>query len=196
MSENVELQNENMDGIKELFLFELDKELYAVSVEKVERVMKIPPITPVPNAPKAIVGIFHLQGKVVVVIDLINRMEMPKQKPLTASYLFVVQHAKDQFAILIDKPRMMVRVPVSLIHAPDQIIAAHVPPQYISGVFMHQDATSVAKRASILIEAPRENTENVLDFRNPPRPVLWLDLEKLLNQEDLAHIFTSQDQSL
>lgn len=192
--EDTVIQADKINDIKELFLFELDNELYAVTIDMVDRVMKIPPITPIPNAPRAIVGIFHLQGKVVVAIDLIRRMEIPKQRPLAATYLFVVRRAKDQFAILIDRPKMMLRVPVADIHPADPIIAAHVPPQYISGVFMYESSgdEAVHKQPSILIKGVAGVMEETVST-SPPRPVLWLDLEKLLSQDDLMRVFASQE---
>lgn len=180
--------------MKELFLFELDGELYAVNVEKVDRVMRIPPVTPIPNAPRAIVGIFHLQGKVVVAMDLIRRMEMEKVKPLTATYLFVVKHAKDLFAILIDKPKKMLRVSMSEIQAPDAIIAAHIPAQYIHGVFMHKESAPREEKAPSILITGEEGIVPIEDHRDfPSRPVLWLDLERILSQEDLMRIIASQE---
>ena len=63
-----------MEEVKEeesqdFFLFELDGALYAVTVSAVEQVLRIPPITTVPNAPDAIIGIFHLRGRVIVALD-------------------------------------------------------------------------------------------------------------------------------
>ena len=192
--ENVTVTKDGINDVKELFLFELDNELYAVTIDMVDRVMKIPPITPIPNAPRAIVGIFHLQGKVVVAIDLIRRMEIPKQRPLSATYLFVVRHGNDQFAILVDKPKMMLRVPLSDIHPADPIIAAHVPPQYILGVFMYENHSETAsKEPSFLIKNDTEFKRAVETVTSPPRPVLWLDLEKLLSQDDLMRVFASQE---
>lgn len=191
MSENVEKIEKDNTEMKEVFLFEIDGGLYAVSVEHIERVMKIPPVTPIPNAPRTIVGIFHLHGKVVVVMDIIRRMEIPKQKPLTANYLFVVRHRKEYFGILVDKPKMMVRIPSSEIYAPNSIITAHVPAQYILGVFLHQEHIAVAKKASILISVENKNKDEG-EPTQPPLPVLLLNLENLLNQEDLMALFASQ----
>ena len=182
---------------KRFFLFELDGELYAVAVDDVERVMKIPPITPVPNAPRSIIGIFHLRGQVVVVLDLVGRMSMPRNRPLTANFLFVILYKKNRFAILVDRPKSIVEIPLSGIKVPDPLISAHVPPQYIDGVFMHDDLFTSKKKDKQIIIGPAGIEPGA---RSTPmvvkRPVLWLSVDKLLDQADLEGIFTSQAKSL
>lgn len=190
-------KNVSQDGtstLKEFFLFEIDADLYAVELSELDQVMKIPPITPVPNAPRAIVGIFHLRGGVVVVIDLIRRMNMPKNKPLTANYLFVAHHGKDQFGVLVDKPRTIVRVHQADIKPLDQLVAAHVPEEYASGMFMWNDTMiEKHKERSFMIEPKKEGEKDdtgAVEARL--RPVVWLNVNSLLDQEDLLGIFEKQ----
>ncbi len=182
---------------RQFFLFEVDGELYSVAVEAVERVMKIPPITPVPNAPNAIIGIFHLRGQVVVVLDLIARMNMPKNHPLTANFLCVIHHKKNRFAILVDHPKSVVEIEVSTMKSPDPIIAAHVPTQYIEGVFIYNEAFLSRKKGKSIMLGPAGIEPGA---RSTPmmvkRPVLWLSIDKLLDHSDLVGIFTSQEKSL
>lgn len=182
------------DKTKQLFVFEIDSNQYAVDVGYVDRVMKIPPITPIPNASPAIVGIFHLRGKVVVVLDLVRRMNIPKKKPLTANFLFVVRRGKDEYAILVDKPKIIVQIPLGEIHPPDQILAAHAPPEYVLGVFMQaEQVIQRKKQRSIMIETPGSSVGNIIEESLPPRPVAWLDVEKLLDHDDLIKILASQE---
>lgn len=179
------------------FLFEVDGDLYAVLAKQVERVMKMPTITPIPNAPRAIIGIFHLRGKVVVALDLIGRMSMPKNKPLTANYLFVIHHQRNQFAILVDHPRSIVEIPMSEMRKPDPVIAAHVPPHYIQGVFVYGDVFKPHKKERSIIIGPAgiESTART-EPTTVKRPVLWLNIDTLLDQDDLMDLITSQVKSL
>lgn len=190
---NPEFEEVGNDEKKDLFIFELDRDLYAVPVDLVDRVMKIPPITPIPNAPAAIVGIFHLRGKVVLTLDLLSRMGISKMKPLSQNFLFVMRYKNDQFAILIDTPKVIVHISPSEIHRPDSLLTARLSPQYIRGTFMFQEVSKgKTPKHTIFIEhaggADRRPEEN------PPslRPVLLLDLERILDQEDLQHMFASQ----
>lgn len=176
--------------LKEFFLFEIDVDYYAIELPDLDQVMKIPPITPVPNAPRAIVGIFHLRGGVVVVLDLIRRMNMPKSRPLTANYLFVAHHGKNQFGILVDKPRTIVRVRSDHILPLDPLTAAHVPPQYANGMFMFDDVTrDNRKERSFMIEPKTSESKEEQPVAPLTRPVVWLNVKTLLDQEDLLGVF-------
>ena len=177
---------------KRVFLFEIEAKLYAIAVEYVDRVMKIPPITPIPNAPRAIVGIFHLRGQVVVALDLLRRMNVPKQGPLTSNFLFVVHDGKEKFAVLIDKPKTIVSVMEKDIFEPDPVIIAQVPKHYIWGVFLYQEHLSIHKEHSIIIDKVGEREGAVEEKTSPALPVILLDITKLLDQDDLSSVLASQ----
>lgn len=185
------------DDTDQFFIFEVDGELYGVLATQVESVMKMPPITPVPNAPRAIIGIFHLRGKVVVVLDLVGRMNMPKRKPLTANYLFVIRHQRNQFAILVDHPKSIVRVMLSSVKAPDPIIAAHVPPEYIRGVFVYDEVFAGKRKERTImigpagIEPPGAGQDTIVH-----RPVMWLNVERLLDHDDLSEMVASRGETV
>ena len=193
MSDDDTIKEVATEESQQFFLFEVDGELYAVLANQVERVMKMPPITPVPNAPRAIIGIFHLRGKVVVALDLIGRMNMPKNKPLTANYLFVIHHQRNQFAILVDHPKSIVEIATSTIRPPAPLIAAHVPAQYIKGVFVFDEVFAPRKKQrSIIIGPAGAEFGGGAKSTVVHRPVLWLNIEKLLDHDDLLEIAASQ----
>ena len=171
----------------EFFIFELDGTLYAVSVGDVDQVIKIPPITTVPNSPNFILGIFHLRGRVIVAIDLLKRMNLERNNPLSPYYLFVAHHDKNYFAILIDKIRTVVRVPQKEIAEIDPLIAAHMPPRYTKGMFMYAEKEAQLKKPKnqdIMFE-PASAKEDIIRPERELKPVIWLNVEELLNQGDL-----------
>lgn len=191
--------NEDTEVVEEietrsLFMFEIDGELFAVPVEKVERVLKIPPITPVPNAPRAVLGVFHMRGKVILVLDIETRMDIPKVKPLGAKYLFVTKQGEIRYGILVDKLRIIIHVPSKEIHEPDPIVAAHVPPQYIEGAFSYKEMpVKTPKERSVIIQPKADKKDEIKDAPIIERPVLLLNLDALLNQEDLQKALASQE---
>lgn len=189
--QNVNIKKEDThEATEEFFLFELDGELHAVSVGDVDQVIKVPPITSVPNAPDAIAGIFHLSGRVVVVLDLLKRMHLTRNTSIVPYYLFVAHREKNYFAILIDRPRTVVHVPLSEIMPLDPVVAAHIPPRYAKGMFMYQDNGGKKVRPltpDIMIEPVSQ--EKIISLQQYMiRPVLWLNIEVLLNQEDILNV--------
>jgi len=172
----------------QFFLFEIDGELYAVPALDVDHVMKIPPVTIVPNAPLAIAGIFHMRGKVVVVLDILKRMHLPRTRPLIPSYLFVTHTQKNYFAILVDHPKTVVHIPEKDVVPPDPVIAAHIPPRYIKGMFMYSLPLQPQNNLPDFMIKPEAQPSTILPETNQLRPVLWLNVEEILNQEDLMHV--------
>lgn len=177
----------------EFFLFELDSELYAVSVGEVDHVMKIPPVTIVPNAPESIAGIFHLRGRVIVVLDLLKRMQLERGKAVVPNYLFVVHYQKNYFAILADHTKTVVRIPSREVGPPDRIFAARISPNYVKGMFMYKERpTRLNKRAHDFMIRPINAPDGTApEASEQVRPVLWLNIEALLNQHDLMNITPS-----
>lgn len=175
---------------EEMFVFEIEGEYYAVPAREVDLVMKIPPITPVPNSPNSVLGIFHLRAKVVVALDLIRRMNLPRERPLAQAYVFVAHQEKNHFAFLIDRAIAVARVPEHTMLPVDPLISAHIPKQYAKGMFMFEREIhqKTKKEPSFLIQpsgAPPEPTPPpVSQF-----PVVVLDIALLLDQADLLSTF-------
>jgi purine-binding chemotaxis protein CheW len=173
---------------RELLLVELDGELYSVAVAEIEMVMKIPPVTAVPNAPEAIVGIFHLRGRVIVALDLLKRMGLTRTTSLIPYYLFVVRREKNYFGVLIDRTRTVVRIPESEIKPLDNMTAAHVPERYVKGTFLYKDKITNRTRSrgsSIMIEPIGASETLAAEPVILERPVIILELATLLDEQEL-----------
>jgi purine-binding chemotaxis protein CheW len=181
---------EKKEEMSDFFLFDLDGELYAASVMDIDQVMKIPPVTTVPNAPESIIGVFHLRGRVIVVLDLLKRMHLSRSHALVPNYLFVAHHQKNYFGILVDKTRTMIRIPTRQITPLNSAFAAQIPPRYAKGMFMYKESSTEdrqKKKSDFMIKLTTEEPQ-------PPevkqlRPVLWLNIQEILNQDDLLGIF-------
>jgi purine-binding chemotaxis protein CheW len=61
----------------QIVTFRLGDELFAADIFSVERVLRHTPPTPVPNVPAWIEGVIDYQGRVVPVINLRKRFELP-----------------------------------------------------------------------------------------------------------------------
>ena len=62
---------------QQIVTFRLGDELFAADIFSVERVLRYTPPTPVPNVPSWIEGVIDYQGRVVPVINLRKRFELP-----------------------------------------------------------------------------------------------------------------------
>ena len=63
--------------VSKIVTFRLGEDLFAADIYSVERVLRFQPTTPVPNVPEWIEGVIDYQGRVVPVLNLRKRFEMP-----------------------------------------------------------------------------------------------------------------------
>lgn len=61
---------------KHLLLFSLKQELFGISVENVIRVINLEKIIKIPKAPTFVVGAINLEGQVIPVVDLANKIDL------------------------------------------------------------------------------------------------------------------------
>jgi purine-binding chemotaxis protein CheW len=64
--------------VSKIVTFRLGEDLFAADIYSVERVLRYQQTTPVPNVPEWIEGVIDYQGRVVPVINLRQRFEMPQ----------------------------------------------------------------------------------------------------------------------
>jgi purine-binding chemotaxis protein CheW len=98
-------------AIRELLVFSLGSELYAIPVERVREIARMRPITLVPGVPRAILGVVSMRGEIVQVIDLRQRLSMSPAEPTRTSRIVVLQGEDDRLAgLLVDVVIQVMRV--------------------------------------------------------------------------------------
>ena len=80
----------------QIVTFRLGDELFAADIFSVERVLRYTPPTPVPNVPGWIEGVIDYQGRVVPVINLRKRFELPAA-PVPADARILVLTVEDEW---------------------------------------------------------------------------------------------------
>lgn len=96
-SENVS----SIDGGKFLS-FRLFKEDYALDALRVVEIVGIVDITPVPQTPDFVKGVINLRGKVIPVVDLRIRFNMPEESYTDETCIIVVEVGELQMGVIID----------------------------------------------------------------------------------------------
>lgn len=72
-------------------VFQLDKEEFAIQVEKVREIMGVQDITQVPQTPIHVKGVINLRGKVIPVVDLRLKFGMEAAEYTHRTCIVVVQ---------------------------------------------------------------------------------------------------------
>jgi purine-binding chemotaxis protein CheW len=87
-------------------IFHLGEEEFGIQVQKVREIMGVQDITQVPQTPPHVKGVINLRGKVIPVVDLRLKFEMPAREYTHRTCIIVVQvsgpHATMLMGIVVD----------------------------------------------------------------------------------------------
>ncbi|OGR26778.1 MAG: chemotaxis protein CheW [Desulfobacterales bacterium RIFOXYA12_FULL_46_15] len=81
--------------------FSLEKEEYGIGILKVKEIIGMMPITSVPRTPEFVKGVVNLRGKVIPVLDLRAKFEMPSIPYTERTCIIVVEIDSSVSTILI-----------------------------------------------------------------------------------------------
>lgn len=159
------------EELKQIVVFILDNEEFAISIEDLREVVKIPEITPIPNAPKFISGILNLRGKIVVVVDLEKRFELVREGKVKPEHIIISEVGNNSFGVIVDSVKEVLRVPVSKIQKAPGLVSAKIHADYIQGV--------------IVFDEEDDKKEKKSKKDNESRLIVLIDLPKMLQEEEL-----------
>jgi len=89
------------NDIKSYLTFRLGEEIFACHVNKLLSILEIPKITDIPGAPKYMKGIIDLRGKVLPLIDIRIKLNMPQVEFTKDTCIVVMDISLDNDSLLV-----------------------------------------------------------------------------------------------
>lgn len=103
----------------ELLLFRLKGEqIYGVNVFKVREVIQCPKLTAMPRLRKGVVGVAHIRGKALPVLDLSVSMGRKRIADTENAFVIVTEYNNQVLGYLVDKVERIINTNWEAIHAP------------------------------------------------------------------------------
>ena len=96
--------------VRELLVFELAGERYALPLAVVREIMRVPAITEVPRAPESVLGVISARGRVTTLIDLRKRLRLDERPTGTRARVLLVAHGDEVLGLLVDGVRQVQRL--------------------------------------------------------------------------------------
>ena len=90
------------DPLLQWVTFRLENEIYGVNVMQVKEVLRYSEIAPVPGAPSFVLGIIHLRGTVVTVIDTCQRFDLTSGEINDDTRIMILEVDGHVIGILVD----------------------------------------------------------------------------------------------
>ena len=110
----------NGDNGDELHLvtFRVDQEEYAVEIGRVQEIIRVGTITTVPNSLSFIQGVINLRGRVIPVLNLRIRLDLPESALTKHSRIMIVETGAKVLGMLVDGVSQVMRIPAASIDPP------------------------------------------------------------------------------
>ncbi len=135
--------------------FSLADEIFALPVSPVREVVRVASITRVPHAPRPIRGVTNMRGRVIPVIDLRLRIELPETELARASRVIVVSSRGRLLGLLVDSVHQVLHIDIERVQPPPDDVMT-VQSDYLCGVYHQGDQLILLldiERALIIHEA-------------------------------------------
>ena len=96
---------------KQLVVFDLSSEVYGVDIGAVREIIRLQEITRVPRTAGFVEGVIDLRGKVIPVIDLRKRFDLPGAEENGDNRIVVVNIITQDIGMVVDAVTEVLRIP-------------------------------------------------------------------------------------
>jgi purine-binding chemotaxis protein CheW len=134
----IEEQTKVSSELLQLVSFVLGNEEFGVDIICVQEINRMLQITKVPNSPDYVEGVVNLRGRVIPVLDLRQKLGMPKKEHDNNTRIIVVEVNNKTVGFIVDGVKEVLRVPVSITEAPPEIVTG-INSEYIKSVGKLED---------------------------------------------------------
>lgn len=143
---------------KQLVVFTLAAESYAVDINMVKEIIQLQPITRVPGTPLSVEGVINLRGSVIPIVDLRKRFQLTSIERTKDTRIVVVSCKGSEVGVIVDSVAEVLRIPI------DSIEAA----------------------SSVFTDEHLEHLLGIVKLAN--RLVILLDMDQVLSKQEIAAI--------
>ena len=118
----------------QLVTFNIAEEEFGVDILSVQEIIRLMQITTVPRAPACIEGVINLRGKVIPVIDMRKRFNLPAVERDSHTRIIVMEFGSSKIVgFLVDAVSEVLRIPANTVE-PAPAVVSGVGSEYIKGV--------------------------------------------------------------
>ncbi len=141
----------------QIVIFRVADDWFAADVFSVERVLRYKPPTAIPNVPDWIVGVIDYQQRVVPVIDLRRRFELPSVPPASETRILIFSADGEWIGAVADAVVEVTALDEGAITAPPPIFRG-LAAEYLRGLVRRSDRLVILLDVSRLLSTTDQLT--------------------------------------
>lgn len=119
-------------------VFRLAREFFALDIQAVQEIVRMQTITAIPGSEDWVEGITNLRGRVVPVVDLRRRCQLPADDYTNETRIVVVASAAGMVGLIVDAVTGVMRIPADQIQLPGDIVTV-TEHAYLRGIAKLED---------------------------------------------------------
>lgn len=117
----------------QMVVFQLTEQTYGINIDAVFEIIRMEAITRVPRTPHFVEGVINLRGKIIPVIDLCKRFNLPLAERTSSSRIIIVDVGGNTIGMIVDGVSEVLRVPLDSIEPPPPMIHG-IESAYLRGI--------------------------------------------------------------
>jgi purine-binding chemotaxis protein CheW len=125
-----------MVNVPPLVMFRLNAQRYAFPLGIVERIVQAVEVSPLPKAPRIVLGVIDVEGRVLPVLDLRHRLGKPSRGVVSTDHFLIAHAGQRDVVLVIDEA-------LDVIHSSDTVMVepAGIAPglEHLQGVVQLED---------------------------------------------------------
>ena len=121
-----------------LVTFRLGEDLFAADIYSVERVLRYTTPTPVPDMPSYIEGVMDYQGRVVPIVNLRLRFELPAGEVASETRTLVLNVAGEWIGVVVDGVTEVANYDKAAVAAPPKLFRG-LSAEYLKGIVRREE---------------------------------------------------------
>lgn len=145
-------------NVRQFVSFFIQEDEFAVDIHEVQEIKKMLTIAHVPRAPRFVEGVVNLRGQIIPVINLRERFNLAKHQYDRSTRIIVIQVESKKLGLIVDSVSEVLRINLDDVVDPPEEIV-NEDTEFVKGIAQVND-----------------------------RLVILLDIEKVLNQAELASL--------
>lgn len=134
---------QHTDDIEQMVIFNLGQEEFGVNILNVQEINRMVEITQVPQSEHYVEGVINLRGKVIPIIDLRKKFNMPEKEYDNKTRIGVVNINDETVGLIVDGVSEVLRIPVSSLEEAPKLVAGGVSSfagaEYIKSIVKLED---------------------------------------------------------
>jgi purine-binding chemotaxis protein CheW len=124
---------DHRNAMSQFVVFKLGDNEFGVAIEQVQEILILGALARIPKAPAFIEGIVNVRGKILPVLNLCQRLEIPARAQNQEARIIVVESGEQTVGMIVDMVTEVVKFPSTGIEPPPPLITT-VAAKFVTGV--------------------------------------------------------------